>query len=242
MRISLCLLFFFIFKLTCANEKTDSSKAKLKFTGNLSLNSNGFALIPSFSLNKPAFIAAFTLQRSRFSYDPQIAYGLNVRPWTIDNWLHYRPIQKPRFELRTGVDFSMFFSEFDTGDTKILQGQQYITFELAAIYKLSPKSTFSLMYWNDNGQDPGSIKGNFYNSVYERTDIAIGESILLSGSLQFFYIGYTGNNDGLFISPRIASSVDNIPLSLYFQATQALSSNFEPYPGFKWNVGLAYIF
>jgi hypothetical protein len=98
------------------------------------------------------------------------------------------------------------------------------------------------MYWNDNGQDPGSIKGNFYNSVYERTDIAIGESILLSVSLQFFYIGYTGNNDGLFISPRIASSVDNIPLSLYFQATQALSSNIEPYPGFKWNVGLAYIF
>jgi hypothetical protein len=242
MRIFWCLLFLFIFNLTFSKENADSSKAKLKFNGNVSLNSNGIAPIPSFSLNKPAIIAAFTLQKKRFSFDPQIAYGLNLRPWLIDTWTHYRIIYRPSFELRTGVDFGMIFSEYNTGDYEILQGQQYLTFEIAVIYRFSPKSSVSLMLWNDNGQDPATINGNFYNLVYDLADIKIGHAILLSANIQLFAIQYTGNNDGLFISPRISSSLRNIPLSLFFQATQTLTSNIEPYQGFKWNAGLAYMF
>jgi hypothetical protein len=242
MRLSFCLLFIFIFKLGYSTEKTDSVNSKLKITGNLSLNSNGMAPIPSFSLNKPAIIAAFTLQKKRFSFDPQIAYGLNMRPWIIDTWAHYRLIYKPSFELRTGIDFGMIFSDYDAGDYKILQGQQYMTLEIAGIYKISPKSSVSLMYWNDSGQDPGTIDGSFINLVYDRTDFKVGETILLSVNIQFFYIGYTGNNDGLFISPRISSSARSFPISLFLQVTQVLTTNIDPYPGFKWNAGVAYQF
>ena len=215
MRIPFYLLSFFIFNLTFSKESSDSSAAKLKFNGNVSFNTNGMAPVPAFSLGKPTLIGAFSLQKKRFSYDAQIAYGLNLRPWIIDNWLHYRIIYKPKFELRTGVDFAMFFSEIDEGDHKILQGQQYIAFEIATIFKFSPKNILSLMYWNDNGQDYGTINGSFYNIVYDRLDIEIGKSVLLSGSLQLFYLDYTGNNDGLFISPRIAASnKENTALSL----------------------------
>lgn len=242
MRIFFALLLLIIIVPVFSMEKADSTKSKLIFNGNVSINSNGMAQIPSFSLGKPAMIAAFTLQKKRFSYDPQVAYGFNFRPWTIDNWIHYRPIYKPKFELRAGGNFAMFFSEYDTGENKILQGQQYLTFEIAGVFKFSPKSSFSLMYWSDNGQDPGTIDGSYYNMMYEMAGIGIGERILLSGNIQFYYLDYTGNNDGLFISPRIASSVRNIPLSIFFMGNQALTSNIEPYPGFKWNAGLAYLF
>ena len=135
-----------------------------------------------------------------------------------------------------------FSANIDEGDHKILQGQQYITFEIATIFKFSPRSILSLMYWSDNGQDYGTISGSFYNIVYERVDIEIGNAVLFTAALQMFYLEYTGNNDGLFISPRIAASVKKIPLSLFFQATQPLTTNVEPNPGFKWNAGLAYIF
>jgi hypothetical protein len=242
MRKTFSLLLLLIFTVAYSNEKNDSTKAKLHFTGNVSLNSNGMATIPAFSLGKPAIMANLTLAMKRFSYDPTVAYGLNMRPWIIDNWVHYRLIYKPRFELRTGVDFSMFFSEYDTGEDKILQGQQYITFEIAGIYKISPESSFSLMYWSDNGQDPGSMTGNFYNVVYDRTNIGIGKSFLFSVNVQFFYLDYTGENDGLFVSPRIASSLKDLPLSVFFQVTQAITSNVEPFPGFRWNAGVAYLF
>lgn len=242
MRIFLSLIFIVIIMPASAIEKADSVRKKLIFSGNLSINSNGMAQIPSFSLGEPALIAAFTVQKKRFSYDPQIAYGLNFRPWTIDNWLHYRLIYRPKFELRAGGNFAMFFTEYNTGEDIILQGQQYLTFEIAGVFKFTPKSSLSLMYWSDNGQDPGTIDGSFYNILYERAGIEIGERILLSGNIQFYYIDYTGNNDGLFISPKIASSVKNIPLSVFFVGTQALKSNIEPFPGFKWNAGLAYVF
>jgi len=237
----LCFLLLALQPLSSA-EKADSAKTRLIFNGNVSLNSNGMAPIPSFSLGKPALIGTFSLQKKRFSYDPQVAFGLDMRPWIIDNWVHYRLIFKPKFELRTGMDFSMFFSNYDAGDYEIFQGQQYLTFEIAAIFKFTPTSNLSLMYWSDNGQDHGSISGSFYNIVYEKTGIRIGESMLLSGGLQLFYVGYTGSNDGLFISPRIAASLKNVPLSLFFQATQAITSNIEPFPGFRWNIGLAWLF
>lgn len=242
MRIYFCLLFLSMFMICFSKEESDSTRTKLKVSGNVSINSNGIAPIPSFSLGRPALIAAFTVQKKRFSYDPQVAYALDIKPWIIDNWVHYRLIYKPKFELRTGVDFSMFFSDYDAGDYKIMQGQQYITFEIAGIFKFTPESTLSLMYWSDNGQGHGTIKGNFYNMVYDQTDIAIGKSVLLAATFQVFYIGYTGLNDGLFVAPRIASSVRNIPLSLFLQVTQSLKSNIEPNPGFRWNAGLAYLF
>jgi hypothetical protein len=242
MRIYLSLLLLIICTTAYSGEKTDSTRAKLQISGNVSLNSNGMAPIPAFSLGKPAIIAALTLAKKRFSYDPSVAYGLNLRPWTIDNWLHYRLIFKPKFELRAGFDFSMFFMEYDTGEDKILQGQQYLTAEIAGIYKISPQNSVTLMYWSDNGQDPGSLKGNFYNIVYDQANIRIGNSLHLSVNVQLFYLDYTGNNDGLFISPKIALTYKDLPLSVFSQATQAITSNTEPFPGFRLNAGLAYIF
>jgi hypothetical protein len=242
MRLFFSFLFLSIFCLGYSTGKADSTGSKLRVSGSVSLNSNGIAPIPAFSLDKPALIGAVSLQKRRFSFDPQIAYGLDMRPWIIDNWLHYRLINKQKFELRAGVDFSMFFGEYDAGDYKILQGQQYLTFELAGIYRFTPKSILTLMYWSDNGQDHGTIKGNYYNMMYERNDIEIGKNVLFSAGLQLFYVGYTGKNDGLFVSPKIASSLKSLPLSLFLQVIQPLSSNIEPYPGFRWNLGMAYLF
>jgi hypothetical protein len=55
-----------------------------------------------------------------------------------------------------------------------------------------------------------------------------------------FYINYNGNNDGLFISPTLSLSVRNLPAALFLQATQGIVSNIEPWPGFKWNLGVSY--
>jgi hypothetical protein len=68
----------------------------------------------------------------------------------------------------------------------------------------------------------------------------IGKNVQFAATLQIFYINYDGNNDGLFVSPKISSSVRNIPFSVFLQITQALSSNISPFPGFRWNIGISY--
>jgi hypothetical protein len=242
MRFSLIALILSFCLLTINAQKTDSTRTRATISGSFSLNSNGIASIPAFSLGKPALIGSFTVQKRRFSYDPVIAYGLNMRPWVIDNWVHYRLIYRPKFEIRTGVDFSNFFSTYDAGEYNIHQGQQYITFEIASIFKFSPESTLSLMYWSDNGQDRGTITGSFYNVMYDRTGIRLGRKVLLAASVQLFCIEYTGKNDGFFIAPRVGASVVNVPFQLFFQVTQGIVSNVKPFPGFTCNVGAAYLF
>lgn len=240
MKISFCLIFVFIFTISWSVENADSSKRKLKAAATVSLNSNGIASIPAFSLGKPAVIASITLAKNRFSYDPTLAYGLDLRPWFIDNWLHYKIIARPVFDLTAGFNISTFGTKYNLQEGSIHEAQRYFAFALTGVYKFSPDNSLTAAYWNDRGQEKGTIKGHFINLVGERSNINIGKNVLLSAALQIFYINYDGNNDGLFVSPRVSTSLRNLPFSILFQATQALSSNIVPSPGFKWNVGLAY--
>jgi hypothetical protein len=240
-KISFFALLIFISIVSFSQEETSSSKRKLQASANVSINSNGIASIPAFSLDKPAIIGSFSLVKNRFSYDPTLAYGFDLRPWFIDNWLHYKIINRPSFELRGGFNLSTFFTKHETeGEEPVLTGDRYFAFSLDGTYKISPNSIISLAYWNDRGQESTSLKGHFIDLTGERSDIKLGKSLLFAVNVQLFYINYDGNNDGLFVSPKISSSVRDIPFSLYFQATQTLQTNISPFPGFRWNLGISY--
>jgi hypothetical protein len=241
MRIIL-FLFFVITATTAFNQPADSvNSKKLTASGSFSINSNGIASVPAFTLGDPAFITSVSITKGRFSYDPVLGYGLNLKPWFIDNWLHYKFIKRQIFEMRAGFNYSTFFSNYKLIDETILQGQRYFTFALEANYTFKPKKTLQFAYWNDRGQEPGTITGHFFSVTGERTEIEVAGKMLLSAGIQLFYINYTAENDGLFIVPKLSASVKNIPLLLYFQGIQAITSNIEPFPGFNWNVGLAYV-
>lgn len=235
------LLFLFVFTISWSRETADSTKSHLKASANVSVNSNGIAYIPAFSLDKPAFIGAFSLEKGRFSYDPILCYTIDLKPWIVDNWLHYKIVDQPSFEFKIGGVFSAYFSEYETEEgEEILQAQRYFAVEFIGTYKFNPFTSLSFTYLHDMGQDPGTLTGDFFNLQLDRTHIPIGKKLLLDTRLQTFYIDYTGNNDGFFLSAYLSASVRNIPFSLFFQAIQALESNIEPFPGFKWNVGLSY--
>jgi len=235
-------LFFVLIAATAFSQSTDSGGSKnLKASGSFSINSNGVASVPAFTLGEPAFITSVSIAKKRFSYDPVLGYGLDLKPWFFDNWLHYKFIARPIFEMRAGFNYSTYFSEYKLPDETILQGQRYFTYALEAVYTFKPKHSLQFAYWNDRGQEPGTIKGHFLSVIGERTEIEVAKKLLLSANVQLFYINYTGENDGLFITAKVSAAVKNIPLLVYFHGIQAITSNFEPFPGFKFNVGLAYV-
>jgi hypothetical protein len=241
MRLLFCLLFLFSALVSFSQEDTLIVKNKLTANASVSLNSNGIAPVPAFALGKPALMASLSLAKNRFSFDPTLAYGLDLRPWFIDNWLHYKIINKPAFELRTGFNISCFFSQYTTAPGFVLYGQRFFTFELAGIYKISPVSSISLLCWNDRGQEPESLIGTYLALFWDRSDINIGKQLLLNLDMQLYYINYTGENDGLFVSPKISASCRKFPsYSLFYQANQAIQSNIKPFPAFISNVGISY--
>lgn len=240
-RILVMLLLTTFYSLLSAREYQDSIKRKSSFSGTVSVNSNGISSIPAFSLGEPAVIATASVG-GRFSWDPVLAYGLDIRPWFIDNWLHYKIVDREKLKIRTGVNFSMYFSDLRLPDKEVLQSERYWAFEVAGFWYFSPTNNISLMYWSDNGKEPGTISGHFVSLAWEKVAMRISDQLSAGIFVQLFYIGYDGNNDGFFVSPRLSASLERLPVSLYFQATQAIESNIEPWPGFKWNVGLMYSF
>lgn len=240
MKLLLSLFFIALSLLAAATERSDSLRSKLETTATVSINSNGIASIPAFSLDKPALIASVSLAKNRFSYDPTLAYGLDFRPWFIDNWLHYEIVRRPLFELTAGFNISTFGCRYQLdGEDPVWMTQRYFALSMTGVYKIAPKSMLTLAYWSDNGKDKG-ISGHFINLVGQRSEINIGKKVLLSAALQVFYINYEGNNDGLFVTPTISSSLRDCPFSLFIMATQAIRTNVCPFPEFRWNIGLSY--
>jgi hypothetical protein len=224
-----------------AAEKPDSLKSKLTAGVTFSLNSNGIASIPAFSLDKPALIFSPYVAKGRFSYEPVLAYGLNLKPWFIDNWFNFKLINRPKFELKASWNLSSFFTDFKPADsTEFLKAERYFAYALTGTIRFTPSVSLQLAYWNDRGQEEESLKGHFLNAVLEKSQIPVGNHVLLTAALQAFYINYTGESDGFFVTPRLSASVRNVPLSLFFMATQAIQSNIDPFPKFRWNVGIGY--
>jgi hypothetical protein len=242
MRTVLFVIFFTLAIAAASKEKSDTTKIPVHISGTVSVNLNGIAPVPAFALGKPAIIANASMQKGRFSYDPQIAYGFNFKPWIIDNWFHFNLLNTSRFEIRTGVDISMFFSDFESPDGIKLQGQRYVALELSGKYKISRKSSFELMFWRDNGIDEGTISGYFINLVYDISDINLGKNLLLAINVQAFGIDYTDNNDGIFIAPKLTFSTPALPLILFSQGIVPITANMEPKPEFQWNLGLGFTF
>jgi hypothetical protein len=236
------LIVFTLFTLnTFGWQNADSTKSKkLQAAASFSLNSNGISSVPAFSLGKPALIAAVSVGKGWFSYDPTLGYSLDGHPWFIDNWLHVKLINRPGFELRTGMNISTYCSKYTVPEGKFYRVERYFTYELAAIFRFAGNTSLLTQYWNDRGQEDWSIKGHFLNTVVEKTDIALGKYVLCTAALQLFYINYTGDNDGLFVAPRVAFSARNFPVSIFSQVVQAIASNIEPFPSFNINIGIGY--
>ena len=90
---------------------------------------------------------------------------------------------------------------------------------MAATYKFQSNTSLMLMYWNDNGLEPATISGHFLDLIGEKRDMKIGNSVLISANVQLFVITYDGNNDGLFVSPKISFALRNVPFALFWQNT-----------------------
>ena len=238
------IILYFLCITTAANskEKSDSTKNPIKFSGSISLNSNGISTIPVFALGEPAISASLAVEKGRFSYDPTLSFNLELKPWFIDNWFHYKLIYKPKFELRTGVNVGSSFSDIEVTGQTIRQVQRYFALELAGTYNISEKSSLGLMLWYDKGADPGTIQGYFINFVVDRSGIRLGKHVLMGINIQAFVIDYTSNNDGFFISPKASFETKHIPVFLFYQGIHPVISNISPDPGFQWNIGVGYSF
>ena len=124
--------------------QNDSTKYKPELTGVITLTSNGISQIPAYSLDKPAISAFFYLKLKRFSYEPDINYGIDGRPWGMGNSFMYLAIDKKKLKFKTGLAFGLAFSYPEVlqgGEmVKINKSERYLIAKLIPTYLISKKT------------------------------------------------------------------------------------------------------
>lgn len=242
--ILLLLIFSFI---AYSQESEDHIESNLKFSGSVNLNTNGISPVPAFSLDKPSIIGIFSLKRKRLSFTPEIAFSLEGKPWFISPRFTYRVVEGEKFNFNISTAYTYSYSYPEELINNILETstkvEHYVLLQSASTYILSKKTSISLITFHGFGQESASIKrGNFFVLGGNIAKLKISENLYHSLFPQLVYVNLDGDTDGLFASGIFGIGHKKLPIFLSTQLTQALITNISPNPGFKWNVGLSYIF
>lgn len=241
------LVFSFLFiSILSFSQADDSTAAKTQFSGSITITNNGFAIIPTFSLNSPAAIFNLAWRKNKFSVEPDIRLVPDGSKGGMLLWLRYRLIEQKKFSLRAGVHPAFSFIRktiSENGvDTEITQMLRFAAFEIVPNYQITPHWSIGAMYLEGHGLQnygPQTTRVLFLN-----TNIS---NIKLGGDFRFTFIPIvyflnTDNSTGNYFTATGILSNTKLPFSLQSSINKTFTSNIAGNQDFMWNVGLTYAF
>jgi hypothetical protein len=244
MRFYYVFIYIIFSNLGFSNTIPDSTKNAWTFHGNIQLNNNGISPVPAFSLGKPALMNTFFISKGNFTYSPELNYGSDGLPWTVNNWIRYRK-NFSKFRLGLGGAISMFFGRKDVDTNGQIRTtaplNQYAPLEAYIGYNFSEKNSLSLTYWKAHGLDLGSVKnGHFIMLSGSFTKIHLSESLNFDFRPNLFYLNNSIPYEGLFCSAIIGLNHKKNPIHPFTQLVQPIWVRGGA--DFNWNFGVNYTF
>jgi hypothetical protein len=228
------------------SQQLDTTRAPTVFSGKMGLTTNGFSIIPTFSLNSPAIITLLSWRRSKFSIDPDIRMTPDLKRGSMVLWFRYYPVERPRFNLRVGAHPALNFQKrtvVDNGDTStISQMRRFLAWEVSPSFQLSKKVSVSLYYLQGNGlQKDGPQTTHFVNLNAAITNLRLANRIRMAIFPAVYYLNLDGN-DGWYFTGNLILSHTKFPFSLESAINQTFTSNIPGNRDIMWNVSINYNF
>lgn len=247
-RITFPGIFLTVFVLFSSAQAPEENTRVYHFNGNVSVTNNGFSLIPSFSLGKPATIAVLSVGGERFSVDPQFRFDLEgLKPWSLIFMWRYKVIQSEKFLFRAGfhlpaIAFREQTIEIDDSPMDRSIPSRFFAPELTTTYMFSERIGAGMYYIFGLGlEKEGQTRHtNFLSFRAYFNRIPMGEQFYFNWTPQFYYLNMDGT-DGFFTAQTLELGHRNIPLSLSTMMNIKLKSDIDT-KDFDWNIGLVYTF
>lgn len=225
----LIIIFLICNSLHSFSQKADSTKPIKHFSGTASITNNGIALVPNFSLEKPAVLFIMSLGGQRFSFDPDIRFGLDGKPWTMLFWARYKLLTKTKFRLHTGTHLGINYRytpiEINNIPTKNTIARRYLAAELAPNYFFTKNISVGVYYLYSRGLDNGTTKNNHFVTLNANfSHLALTKDYYLRFNPQVFYL-YQDGREGYYTTGLVALAKNNFPLSLSYLVNKRISGN-----------------
>lgn len=230
-------------------QTTDSTlKKATTFSGAVGFSSNGFSIVPTFSLNSPASITQLSLRRNKFSFDPDIRFTTDFRKGSMIFWLRYHAVTTAKYKLRLGAHPAMNFQTRAITDANgaplaITQMRRFFAWELSNDYKITKHLNAGLYYLQGHGlqKTDGAKTTHFVAFNTTLSNLTLTKSLRLTLAPNVYYL-YLDGKEGRYVSGAVILSHTKLPFSLQHAFNKTLSSNIPGNKDYMWNVSLHYNF
>ncbi|MFN8354018.1 MAG: hypothetical protein U0Y10_06230 [Spirosomataceae bacterium] len=239
-------LLFVLFNAICYGYSADSTQVTSTFSGSVGITNNGFSIIPTFSLNRPAVIMNFSWRKKRFSFDPDIRLVSDASKGGLLFWVRYRLIEQKKFSLRVGVHPAFTLvrrSITDNGiPSEITEMLRFAAFEVVPNYQLAPNIGIGAMYLEGHAlqtHGPQITRVLFLNTSI--TNLKLSQHLRFNVFPSVFFL-YTDGYRGDYLTVTGMLAHQKLPFTLQSTINQTFHSNVPGNQDFMWNVMMAYNF
>lgn len=246
------LIFFsFLLLFNAVQAQTaDTTKSTLHLGGTINANNNGFSLVPTFSLGKPAVQTGFNISgnKGRLSFHPQFWYSmLDYKPWSFIFIWRYKLVKKQKFEFVVGthapaINFKSGKVTENGVDKDVIKARRfYPAVEIIPVYKLKKDISLSIYYLFGKGiEKEVSSKNHFVSFRSDFNNIPLTKQVYLRFNPQVYYLKID-KNDGIYVAAGLTLAHQKWPLSVGYMMNKALKSKINV-SDFEWNMGVTYAF
>lgn len=245
-RCSLLILIVTFYAEYTSAQQSDSAAKQMVYSGSIGLTTNGFSIIPSFSLNSPAVIAFLSWRRNKFSIDPDIRLTPDLRKGGILIWLRYYAVEKKKFSLRVGAHPAVNIQERilteNGSSSNISQFRRFLAWELVPNYNITKNLSVGLYYLQGHGlQKDGPRTTHFVTFNSGISNIKAGKMLRLSLYPAIYYL-YVDGYKGKYFTATVALAHTRLPFSLESSINQTFTSSLPGNKDYMWNLTLKYNF
>ena len=242
----ICITTFVLISFNLSFSQNNNQKGFLDdFKASASITNNGLSLIPTFSLGDPAILFDVKLIKGKYSFEPDIRYSLDGKPWIMLFWFRHKTIEKKNFTLRTGihpaVNFRTIQVKRDIFFENIIEARRFIAAEIAPNFRIRSNISLGAYYLYSRGLDNSQKNNHFIvaNSLF--SNINLFDNYQASVSPQVYYLKQD-KLDGLYTVGFFTINKKLSPISLSFTFNKAIETKILPEDDFTWNVSINYKF
>jgi hypothetical protein len=241
-------LFLALSSITCISfaQKTDSIRIVNNFSGAVTVTTKGISTIPNLTLGKPAAIFDLSMGKRNLTFEPQLRFALEGRPWSFLFWWRYKVLKTEKFHVNIGAHPALSFkttaTETDGVTEKTTKVYRYLAGELSPSYLLSKNINIGMYYLYSRGIEKEitrntnllALRGNFSN-------IKISNLFFMGFNPQIYYLKMD-EHDGFYLNSTLTLAKSNFPVSLSAMFNKRIKSDIPADNDFIWNVSLRYAF
>ena len=236
--------------LTCAHfswsQKADSLQVVRHFGGAVSVTHNGISFIPTFSLGKPAVIFDLSMGKKRLSFEPQLRFALEGKPWSFLFWWRYSLVDNKRLTVKLGAHPALNFKTssltVDGVSRDMIVARRYLAGEIAPNFHVTKNISVGTYYLFSRGIDEGTVRStNFVTVNAGFSHIPLFRSCFMKFIPQVYYLKQD-RHDGFYATSTLTLAKKGCPFSLSAIFNKTIRTDIPGSKDFVWNATLVYAF